>query len=217
MQTFQHEVDRCGMTDFEGGRGSGALHEQCTCGKWAHIVNTERTQRVWRCLGCGRRFKTPREDAVITPQVDLFGERREPPRRRRYRSVPVPEQDPARPLFPQSDGEMGKLELAFWTFHTENPGVYRFLVRFCLEWRKARGEEAQVGIGALFERVRWETGLQTTDEHGLKLNNNHRAFYARLLMDSDPRLKEIFSLRRQRQQSSVGPKNETLPDSEHIA
>ena len=154
---------------------------------------------------------------MTEPQRDLFGVTRPIPRKRRYRSVPVPEQDPARPLFPQSDGEMGKLELAFWTFHSSHPEVYRLLVRFCLEWREARGGEAQVGIGALFERVRWETSLQTTDEDGLKLNNNHRAFSARLLMDSDPRLKEVFHLRRQHQQSSIGPKNETLPDGEHIA
>lgn len=139
------------------------------------------------------------------PQRDLFGDHREVPHRRRYRAVPVPE--PRKPLFPESDGEMGKLELAFWSFHKEHPEVYRLLVQFALEWREVRGKDAQLGMKALFERVRWERHLDKKDDEGLKLNNNYTAFYARLLMESDSRLKGLFQLRRQRLPATIGPES----------
>lgn len=140
---------------------------------------------------------------TVEPQRDLFGNNREMPRRRWYRSVPVPE--PRKPLFPEPSGEMGKLELAFWKFHKDHPEVYRLLVKFSLEWREARGKDAQLGMKALFERVRWERYMDMKDEEGWKLNNNYTAFYARLLMESDSRLKGLFQLRRQRLPATIGP------------
>jgi hypothetical protein len=107
---------------------------------------------------------------------------------------------------------MSKLETAFWLFHDSNPKVYTLLVKFAHEWREARGDKARLGMKALFERVRWETSLQTNDEFKFKLNNNHTAFYARLLMESRSELKGLFKLRKQKIESSIGPANDKLPE-----
>jgi len=107
----------------------------------------------------------------------------------------------------------GKLERKFWQFHVDHPEVYRYLVQFARAWRRGRG--GPLGIGALFERVRWEIGIQS--DVSPKLNNNHRAFYARLIMERNSDLAGIFALRQQRIQSTIGPSNETLPESEHVA
>ena len=104
--------------------------------------------------------------------------------------------------------ESGILEPAFWRFHEAHPEVYMHLLRFAVEWRQARGPGAHLGISALWERVRWEIEIasdRATDEP--KLNNSHRASYARLLMHREPDLRGIFVLRQQRVQSSIGPIN----------
>ncbi len=104
-----------------------------------------------------------------------------------------------------------KLERAFWQFHMDNPQVYRLLVDFAYQWRARRGPDTQMGIGQLFERVRWEIALNTKGDEQFKLNNNHRAFYARLIMERQPDLAGCFKLRRQKIPSTIGPQNETLP------
>ena len=119
-------------------------------------------------------------------------------------------------LFPDEHGNIGKLEIAFWNFHHDNPVVYQYLIRFATEWRKRRGLNAKLGIGALFERVRWEVYLGE-QEHDFKLNNNNRASYARLMMRDELSLQNIFQLRRQRIQSTIGPPNDNLPSGEHVA
>jgi hypothetical protein len=119
-------------------------------------------------------------------------------------------------LFPDQHGNMSKLETQFWQFHQENPIVYNYLVQFACQWRLRRGEEAKLGIAALFERVRWEVNIEST--YGdFKLNNNHRAYYARLMMRNNPNLQDIFRVRRQRIQSTIGPANDTLPSGKHVA
>lgn len=150
----------------------------------------------------------------VEDQRNLFGELQTmPPPRRRTK---VPKVDYSAPLIPGKKGEMGKLEKAFWSFHQDNPQIYRLLVKFARQWRQAKGPDSLLGISNLFERVRWEKSIQTTDE-AFKLNNNHRAFYARLIMDYCPDLEGIFRVRRQRIQATVGPDNTTLPPGEHIS
>ena len=58
------------------------------------------------------------------------------------------------------------------------------------------GAYASIGTGDLFtiERIRWETAIQTSDPH-LKINNNHRAYYARLWMKRNPEHKGFFRTR----------------------
>jgi len=108
----------------------------------------------------------------------------------------------------------GKLEAAFWEFHRSHPEVYEYLVRFARQWRGTR-PDARLGIAMLFERVRWEIALNIAERP--TLNNNHRAFYARLIMKREPDLADAFHLRRQRVQSSIGPENEALPEGTHLS
>jgi hypothetical protein len=83
--------------------------------------------------------------------------------------------------------------IRFEAFHRANPHVYRLLDRLAHDWIASTGRH-KLGIGALFERARWELALQTTDPD-FKLNNDYRAFYARLLMLNHPELRGLFDLR----------------------
>jgi hypothetical protein len=78
-------------------------------------------------------------------------------------------------------------------FHKANPQVFVELRRLALTLVD-RGHQ-RFAIATLFEQLRWETYLRTTDTEGFKLNNSHRAFYSRLLMDSDERLANVFETR----------------------
>jgi len=105
--------------------------------------------------------------------------------------------------------EQGHLERAFWEFHEEHPEVYRTLVYFARQWRSRRGPESIVGIGALYERARWEMSFASLDdESSPRLSNSHRAFYARLIMHRNADLEGIFTLKRQRVPATFGPEDE---------
>lgn len=81
----------------------------------------------------------------------------------------------------------------FVAFHESNPHVYCTLRRLARDW-VARTGRRQLGIGALFEASRWDIAITTNDPE-FKLNNNYRAFYARLLMAREPDLDGLFQLR----------------------
>ncbi|OBI95586.1 hypothetical protein A5625_08160 [Mycobacterium sp. 1465703.0] len=81
----------------------------------------------------------------------------------------------------------------FEEFHADNPVVYDTLVRLAREW-VARTGRHKLGIATLFERTRWEIALATNDPE-YKLNNNWKAYYARLIMRREPDLDELFDLR----------------------
>lgn len=82
----------------------------------------------------------------------------------------------------------------FEQFHDENPRVYTVLVTLAREWIRRTGHH-KLGIATLFERARWEIAIATNDPD-FKLNNNYRAFYARLLMRQETDLAGMFELRR---------------------
>jgi hypothetical protein len=81
----------------------------------------------------------------------------------------------------------------FLMFHRENRHVLDLLLRFTMQLH-ARGR-THYGIGAVFERVRWHLAIETTEDTGLKLNNNYRAYYARLIMLLRPELGVVFQTR----------------------
>lgn len=86
------------------------------------------------------------------------------------------------------------LDIQYLRFHKDNPQVYTELVMLARDL-KARGHET-VGIGMLFEVVRWTRFTQTNDKNSdFKLNNNYRSRYARAIMDLEPDLEGIFNLR----------------------
>lgn len=84
------------------------------------------------------------------------------------------------------------LRADFQRFHEDNPQVFREIVRLCRQ-AKARGFD-QWSINGVFEVLRWNAAI-LTDEEKPKLNNNYRAFYARLVMRECPDLRGFFQLR----------------------
>ena len=70
----------------------------------------------------------------------------------------------------------------FAAFHAANPHVADALEALAAEWL---AHHRKVGVKALVERLRWESGIQT---HGdaYRINNVFTAHYARLLIDRRP-------------------------------
>ena len=95
-----------------------------------------------------------------------------------------------------------QLEEKFLEFHAKHPEVYAALSRFSNQWRDRKGPDARLGIKMVIERVRWELALGARDESP-RLNNNHSAFYARLLMAQAPALEGMFFLKKQRYESTI--------------
>jgi hypothetical protein len=109
--------------------------------------------------------------------------------------------------------QRSKLEQAFWDFHEEHPSVYDTLVMLARDWKERRVQ--RIGIATVFETARYLLEIERDDD-GLKLNNNHRAYYARLIMRDEPDLEDIFRLRQQRIQATIGPDNDGLEPGGHI-
>lgn len=83
----------------------------------------------------------------------------------------------------------------FEHFHVINPQVYRMLVALAREWRSVRPKQ-RVGIARLFEYIRWEIDVRINPSgDGFKLNNNFRSRYARLIMEQEPDLADVFEIR----------------------
>lgn len=90
---------------------------------------------------------------------------------------------------------------SFERFHAANPGVYMALVRLARQARQAGHD--RLGIAMLWEILRWEVLLgETKLGDGYKLNNSHRAFYSRLIMEQEADLAGMFATRKQRAVSS---------------
>lgn len=82
----------------------------------------------------------------------------------------------------------------FDEFHAENPHVYRELVRLCRQARK--GGRKHVGIRMLWEVTRWNFLISTTDANSdFKLNDHYTSRYARLIMQTESDLRDIFHVR----------------------
>ncbi len=86
------------------------------------------------------------------------------------------------------------LEQAALEFHVRNPHVLQEIARVCL--RVKRAGRKRWSVNAAFEVVRYNADV-TTDHRTYKLNNNHRAFYARWLMRDVSELAGFFSTRDQ--------------------
>lgn len=79
----------------------------------------------------------------------------------------------------------------FEIFDAANPHVAKALEALAGQWL-ARHKKAS--MKALFERLRWESGLQTHGE-AYRLNNSFTAFYARLLIERRPEWADAFEIR----------------------
>lgn len=85
------------------------------------------------------------------------------------------------------------IDQAFLEFHHANPQVYRALVRLAREWRDAGHRRCSINM--LFEVLRWDEGLRTHSADGVKLNNNFRSRYARIIAANNPDLAHLFETR----------------------
>lgn len=85
------------------------------------------------------------------------------------------------------------IDQAFVAFHHSNPHVYRALVGLAREW--VRAGNGRCSMGMLFEVLRFDHGLRTASADGLKLNNNFRSRYARLIAANEPDLAHAFETR----------------------
>jgi hypothetical protein len=82
------------------------------------------------------------------------------------------------------------IDQAFLSFHHANPHVYRTLVGLARKWKDAGHDRCSMNM--LFEVLRWDEGLRTQSADGLKLNNNFRSRYSRLVAANHPDLAHLF-------------------------
>jgi hypothetical protein len=82
---------------------------------------------------------------------------------------------------------------AFMRFHDANPHVYDAMVRYSREL-KARGKN-KIGVEIILGRVRWDFTVSTVGDSEYKISNNHKPFYARLIMHREADLAGLFELR----------------------
>ena len=80
----------------------------------------------------------------------------------------------------------------FCQFHSDNPDIWRLFERFSLELVKSGREH--YGIGAVCERIRWHIDVETKGDE-VKINNDFRAYYARMFKVTHPQY-DLFSTRR---------------------
>jgi hypothetical protein len=106
-------------------------------------------------------------------------------------------------LFGTPEKPTSKLEAAFWEEHAKRPHVYELFCRFT-NYAIERGRR-NFSVSIIIERIRWETNIER-GEDGFKINNNHRAYYARLWMRNHPEHEGFFRTRELR----AGPESEAL-------
>lgn len=80
----------------------------------------------------------------------------------------------------------------FPVFHMRNPEVFEALMEMALEVYESGAQ--QHGVKALYNRLRYDSeGNQV-----FHLPDQYHSFYARLLIEHEPKLAEIFKLKKQR-------------------
>jgi hypothetical protein len=83
-----------------------------------------------------------------------------------------------------------RLEADEWI--ARNPAVFKLFEKFALQMAE-RGR--RFGVGQLTERVRWECRFSYEGED-YKINNNHRAYIARRLVEIHPQLENLIEMRK---------------------
>ncbi|MCX4858312.1 hypothetical protein [Streptomyces canus] len=84
------------------------------------------------------------------------------------------------------------IQQRFEAFHALNPWVLRHLEALATDC-VAKGFR-RVGIGMLFELLRWRYG-EATQGDAFRLNNNFRSRYVRLLIERHPEWARLFETR----------------------
>lgn len=89
--------------------------------------------------------------------------------------------------------ELSELDKRFWAFHKENPQVFQKLEELTKQ-AYDRGRK-KIGIGMIFEVLRWNSFMATTGDP-YKLNNSYRSRYVRILIDKHPEYANLFETRK---------------------
>lgn len=84
------------------------------------------------------------------------------------------------------------MERRFAQYHHDNPHVYVLFKKYALQ--VAQRGHPRFSAKAVFERLRWHLLFETKGDV-FKLNNNYTAYYARMLMQKEPRFKDFFRVR----------------------
>lgn len=87
------------------------------------------------------------------------------------------------------------LQDQFLRYHLENPQVYQLFSQYAKKVRN-RGF-TRYSANAIFERIRWHYHMEKPTAEPFKMNNNYRAFYARMFMAKNPDMRGFFELREQ--------------------
>lgn len=113
--------------------------------------------------------------------------------RKRVIRVDDPDPDPNQlTLDGAKPAHTATIDERFQAFHAANPHVYDELVR--LARRAKRAGATKIGIGMLFEVLRWRRTMATGGDD-FKLNNVLRSRYARTIMECEHDLAGIFETR----------------------
>lgn len=90
-------------------------------------------------------------------------------------------------------GRRATIQQTFEAFHASNPWVMDALVTLAREHRAAG--HRRVGIGLLFEVLRWRYDIEVTGDSPWKMNNDLRSRYARAIAATVPDLADAFETR----------------------
>lgn len=93
---------------------------------------------------------------------------------------------------PVEEDVTSPIQRSFLEYHKKNPDVYEALVSMTRMW-KAAGKK-KVGIGMLFEVLRWNIGINQNSKD-LKISNNHRSRYVRLIQEQEEDIAGMFVTR----------------------
>lgn len=104
---------------------------------------------------------------------------------------------------PLTLGEDNSLPARFDRFDSANPQVYEALVLLARSIRSKR-PESTIGIGMLYEVLRWRVYMETDSDEPYRLSNDFRAFYARKIMREEPDLGGIFQTKKSIADSEEG-------------
>lgn len=89
---------------------------------------------------------------------------------------------------------MSRLQAEFEAFDRQNPRVWEYFILFAFQ-AIDRGRK-HLSVALIVERIRWEIYLTTTSDDLFKINNNHRAYYARKWKRTFPNHASFFRIRR---------------------
>lgn len=99
-----------------------------------------------------------------------------------------------RSLFDPPEDDHSK-SARFWAFHRANPQVLQLVIREARILRARSGLD-RVSIAMVWEHLRWLYAVKTERAaDDFKLNDHHKAFYARMAMREAPDLEGFFELR----------------------